>query len=203
MDPHVFDSYVGHYAFPGNWIMTVYRENEHFWTQLQGQPPVEVFPEGQHDFFASVVDAQISFQVDAQGRASGLVLHQNGHDTSVPRIDDVKAKQLADALKAKIKQQVATPGSEQALRRNIVELASGKPDYDRMSSGLAAATREQLPGLQKGLASLGALVSLKFTGVDPRGWDMYQAQHEHGSAEWRISMASDGKIDSAVVHMAP
>jgi uncharacterized protein (TIGR03435 family) len=38
MDPKLFDSYVGHYAFPGNMIMTVSRENDHFWTQLPGQP---------------------------------------------------------------------------------------------------------------------------------------------------------------------
>ena len=203
MDPHLFDSYVGHYAFPGNWIMTVYRDNDHFWTQLQGQPPVEVFPEGKDKFFTKVVDAQISFELDAQGRVSGLVLHQNGRDISAPRINDAKAKQIADALKAKIQRQVPVPGSEQALRRLILELASGKPDYDRMSPGLAAATREQLSGLQSGLASLGALVSLKFTDVDPRGWDVYKVQFEHGSAEWKINMAPDGKIDGALVQIVP
>src|SRR5690349_21332090 len=122
--------------------MTVYRGNEHFWTQLQGQPPLEVFPETQREFFATAVDAQISFQVDAHGRASTFGLHQNGRVIDAPRMDDGKAKELLDAVKAKIQQNVPTPGSEQALRRNILELASGKPDYDCMSAELAAATRQ-------------------------------------------------------------
>lgn len=202
MDPKLFDSYVGHYAFPGNMIMTVSRDNDHFWTQLPGQPQVELFPEGQRSFFANVVDAQISFEVDAEGRTSGLVLHQNGMNISAPRMDDAAAKQLEDALHAKVQQQVATPGGEQALRRNILGLAGGKPDYDQMSPDLAKATREQLPALQRELASLGSLISLKFKGVGPAGMDIYEAQFEHGAEEWHIALGPDGKIAGALVRPA-
>jgi bla regulator protein BlaR1 len=203
MDPKLFDSYVGHYAFPGNMIMTVSRDNDHFWTRLPGQPQVEVFPEGRRSFFANVVDAQISFEVDAAGRTSGLILHQNGMNISAPRMDDAAAKQIEDALHAKVQQQIATPGSEQALRRNILGLASGNHDYDQMSPDLAKVTREQLPALQRKLASLGSLVSLKFKGVGPAGMDIYEAQFEHGAEEWRISLAPDGKIAGAMVRAVP
>ena len=56
IDSTAFDAYVGHYALPENRIMTVSRNNERIWTQLAGQPPVEVFPEGNGNFFANVVD---------------------------------------------------------------------------------------------------------------------------------------------------
>jgi uncharacterized protein (TIGR03435 family) len=199
MNPRLFDAYVGHYAFPGNTIMTVSRESERFWTQLSGQPPVEVFPEAQGKFFADVVDAQISFDVDARGRTARLILHQNGHDISAPRIDDAAAERMAEALKAKVQQQTSTPGSEQALRRLILGLADGKPDYEGLSDGLAQATKEQLPELQRTLAALGSLVSLNFMGVDPQGRDIYHAQFEHGFDEWHLIMAADGKIDSSSV----
>jgi uncharacterized protein (TIGR03435 family) len=215
MDPTLFDFYVGHYAFPNNvvmsvyrgafpdnLVMTVYRDHTHFYTQLSGQRPVEVFPEAQGDFFAKVVDVQISFQLDAQGRASGLVLHQNGRDIAAPRVDDAKAEQLAEGLKNRVQQQVAAPGSQHALRQHIQDVASGKPDYGRMSPDLAAATRQQLVGLQRSLTSLGALMSLEFKGVGPQGDDIYQADFEHGSEEWRISLNSDGKIGSASVQPA-
>jgi hypothetical protein len=39
---------------------------------------VEVFPESDHDFFLKVIDAQITFATDSQGKATGLVLHQGG-----------------------------------------------------------------------------------------------------------------------------
>ena len=202
MDPHLFEAYVGHYEFPGKWLMTVSRENERFWTQLQGQPKVEVYPEGKGEFFATVVDAQISFVSDTQGRATELILHQGGRDTHAPRMDETKAKQIIDKINARIQQNVPIPGSEQALRRLIQETARGKPDYGQMSPELATATRQQLPQMQKGFAELGTLVLLKFTGVDPWGWDIYKAQFEHGSEEWGIDLAPDGKIDGAWVSKA-
>jgi bla regulator protein blaR1 len=203
MDPKLFDAYVGHYLMLGGMVMTVSRDNEHFWTQLPGQPPVEIFPEGNGNFFAKVVDAQISFLTDAQRQVSGLELHQNGQNVPAPRMDEATAKQMADALNAKVQQQTAAPGSDQALRQLIAELASGKPDYDRMSFELAEATREQLPTLHPWLASLGSLVSLKFTSVDPQGGDTYEARFEHGALECHISMTPDGKIASALVRPAP
>ena len=39
------------------------------------------------DFFLKVVDAQISFETDAQGRANALVLHQNGRDMRAKRME--------------------------------------------------------------------------------------------------------------------
>jgi hypothetical protein len=195
MDPHLFDSCVGHYEFPGKWIMTVSRENEHFWVQLQGQPRVEVFPEGRREFFASIVDAQISFETDAQGRPTGLVLKQEGQDTHALRMDDATAQKLIDTLNARIQSKVPVPGSEQALRRYLQESASGEPDYVRMSPVLAAATRAQLPYMRRDLERVGPLVSLKFTGVDPMGMDVYQARFEHGSSEWRIDLGPGGKIN--------
>jgi bla regulator protein BlaR1 len=204
MDPKLFDSYVGHYELPPwNRIMSVYRDNQRFWTQMFGQPPVQVFPEGQDNFFANAVNAQISFKLDAQGRASGLVLHQNGEDTFAPRIDDATAEQMIEALKTKAQQQVAAPGSEQALRQMIQELASGKPDYDRMGPELIEATREQLPDLQRELTSLGSLVTLKFIRVGAEGADIYKAEFEHGNREWRISIAADGKIIGSFYRPAP
>ena len=203
MDPKLFDSYVGHYALLGGIVMTVSRDSEHLWTQLPGQPPVEIFSEGQGKFFAKAVNAQISFLTDAQGQVSGLELHQNGRNIPGPRMDEVTAKQMADTLDKKVQQQAATLGSEQALRQFIPGLASGKPDYDRMNAGLADATRQQLSVLQPWFASLGSLMSLKFASVDPQGADTYVAQFEHGAVECHIVMAPDGKIASAFVRPLP
>jgi bla regulator protein blaR1 len=66
-----------------------------------------------------------------------------------------------------------------------------------MSSGLANATRQQLPQLKATLAKLGALESVTFKGVSLGGADIYEVKFEHGSTEWRILMQSDEKIASA------
>jgi hypothetical protein len=77
------------------------------------------------------------------------------------------------------------------------------PTTIKMSPDLAKVTREQLPALQRELASLGSLVSLKFKEVGPAGMDIYEAQFEHGAEEWRISLAPDGKIAGAMVRAVP
>ena len=175
--------------------MTVSRQGQHFFIQMQGQPQVEIFSQGPRDFFANDVDAQISFEPDAQGKTPGLVLHQNGRDIRAPRMDEAEAHKVLDPINARIKNNLPMPGSERALRRCLQELAKGNPDYDRLSPGFAELVREKLPNTLQTLRPLGQLVSLKFTGVDTRGWDNYKAKFEHGSNEWGILLGPDGKID--------
>jgi CubicO group peptidase (beta-lactamase class C family) len=78
INPKILDNYVGSYQLAPNFILTVTREGDHLFTQATGQEKVEVFPEGDHDFFLKVIDAQITFETDSQGKATGLVLHQSG-----------------------------------------------------------------------------------------------------------------------------
>jgi hypothetical protein len=54
--------------------------------QATGQPKLEIFPESDRDYFLKGVDAQITFETDSQGRATGLVLHQNGMNQTAKRI---------------------------------------------------------------------------------------------------------------------
>jgi CubicO group peptidase (beta-lactamase class C family) len=85
IDPKIFDGYVGTYQLAPNFIMAVKRDGDHFITQATGQGQVEIFPESDHDFFAKVVDAQITFVTDSQGHATELILHQGG-DHHAPRV---------------------------------------------------------------------------------------------------------------------
>jgi beta-lactamase regulating signal transducer with metallopeptidase domain len=85
-------------------------------------------------------------------------------------------------------------GSEAMLRQYIDAIARGEPDYDRMTSEVAAQTRRQLPFNQAILARLGALRSLSFRAVSPMGSDIYIAYFANGSAEFRIGLVKDGAI---------
>ena len=40
-----------------------------------------------HEFFFKIVDAQLTFETDAQGKAQAVVLHQNGANQRAPRIE--------------------------------------------------------------------------------------------------------------------
>jgi CubicO group peptidase (beta-lactamase class C family) len=86
MDPKQFDSYVGSYQLASNAVITISRAGDHFFAQLTGQDPLEIFPEASREFFLKVVDAQLTFVTDNTGRATEVVLHQNGNDRHAKRI---------------------------------------------------------------------------------------------------------------------
>ncbi|MGO9257630.1 MAG: serine hydrolase [Bryobacteraceae bacterium] len=201
LDPKTLDTYTGAYQGSGG-VFTVTREEDQLFVQLTGQPKFPLFPESEREFFLRVVDAQVTFKVDAQGKATELINHQNGTDHPAKRIDDAEAKRMADEAAAKaelaarrFKEQKAAAGSEAALRRLIEELRQGQPDYSQMSPAFADVTRQQLPDLKSGANQLGAVQSVTFKGVGPGGFDIYEVKFQNGMMECRIGLTPDGKIE--------
>lgn len=106
-----------------------------------------------------------------------------------------KRAEIQADIDRRVKAQLASPGSEAALRRLIEELRNGKPNYDLMSPALARETRRLLKEQQATIAKLGALQSLTFKGVGPAGPNIYQATFDKGSLEWRLWLNLDGSVD--------
>ena len=65
---------------------TITLEDGQIFGQMTGQGPLAIFPSSRDEFFARVVDAQISFVRDGAGEVSQLVLHQNGRDIPWQRV---------------------------------------------------------------------------------------------------------------------
>jgi CubicO group peptidase (beta-lactamase class C family) len=106
-----------------------------------------------------------------------------------------KVAEIQADIDRRVKAQVASPGSEAALRRLIGELRLGRPDYDLLSPAIARETRQQLASHQATMADLGALQSLTFKGVGPAGPNIYHAVFENGALEWRLWLNLDGSVD--------
>lgn len=87
VDPKIFDRYVGRYQLAPDFIVTITRDGNHLFAQATGQPKFEIFPESERDYFLKVVDAQITFETDAQGKATSLILHQKGMNQPAKRIE--------------------------------------------------------------------------------------------------------------------
>jgi hypothetical protein len=85
--PKVLEGYVGNYELAPKFIFTVTREGDKLMTQATGQPKVPIFAESEREFFSKMVDAQITFVPDAQGRATELILHQGGRDMHAKRYE--------------------------------------------------------------------------------------------------------------------
>lgn len=87
VNPKLFEGLVGRYQLAPKFILTVTAEDGHLFVQATGQPKAEVFAESETKYFYKVVDAQITFDTDADGRATGLTLHQNGQNMPGKRMD--------------------------------------------------------------------------------------------------------------------
>src|SRR3984893_14112211 len=87
VDPKLFKGYVGRYELAPNFIFTLTREDDHLFAQATGQAMLQIFPESDRDYFFKVVDAQITFVTDSNGRATELILHQGGMDQHAKRIE--------------------------------------------------------------------------------------------------------------------
>lgn len=86
LDPKLFDGYVGQYELAPKFILTITRDADQLFVQATGQPKFPLYPEGSHDFFLKVVDAQVTFDTGATGRATSLTLHQNGSIVLAKRV---------------------------------------------------------------------------------------------------------------------
>ena len=83
----IFDGYVGLYQLAPDFTLTITREGDHFFAQATGQGKAQIYPESEREFFYKVVDAQITFETDANGCATSLTLHQNGANMPAKRIE--------------------------------------------------------------------------------------------------------------------
>jgi CubicO group peptidase (beta-lactamase class C family) len=72
--------YVGEYPLAPTFVITVTEAGGALFAQATGQSKFPMFASGKDEFFYKVVNAQVSFQRDAAGKVTGLVLHQNGRD---------------------------------------------------------------------------------------------------------------------------
>jgi len=81
LDPALYDAYVGEYELSPNFSITITHEGDQIFGQPTGELKRELFPESETLFFLKVVDAQLEFVRGADGKVTGLVLHQGGRDT--------------------------------------------------------------------------------------------------------------------------
>ena len=86
INPALLDHYVGRYFFSESDIMTITREGDRLFYEETGQPELELFAEGDRDFFIKEVDAQVTFESTGGEAASAAVWHQAGQDQRGERL---------------------------------------------------------------------------------------------------------------------
>ena len=199
LDAKTLDQDVGVYKFSDLAIMTVSRDGTQLSAQATGQSAAPIYPKNKTEFFFKIADAQLTFVQDGTGHASAAILHQNGADVIMPRVDPAAAQRISAWIEQRVKAQTPAPGAEAALRSLIEGVMAGKPDYYAMTPALAHASHEQMARLQPVLSELGAVQSIQFLGVNTSGQDSYDVRQANGSTHWFIALDERGKIAAAWV----
>jgi CubicO group peptidase (beta-lactamase class C family) len=143
VDSKLYDNYVGRYQLAPSAILTISREDDHLFAQLTGQPKFEIFPEGEKQFFFKVVDAQLTFETGAQGKATAVVLHQNGVNPRAPRIEGEPVVPKEIAVDPAVLDRYAgryqlTPAATLTLSRDgatFYAQLTGQPKFELFASG--------------------------------------------------------------------
>lgn len=95
-------AYVGTYQLAPKVLLKMTLNGDQLMTQLSGQGKLPIFAESENHFFLKVVDAQLEFERDANGKITDVILHQNGRDQKAPRISDTVAERKAVTLKPEV-----------------------------------------------------------------------------------------------------
>ncbi|MEP0871496.1 serine hydrolase [Trichocoleus desertorum AS-A10] len=86
IDPAIYAGYVGEYQLAPEKILAITAESDQLLVQLTGQGKLKIYPTSPTHFFLRIVDAQLTFEVDEQGQAQKVTLHQSGQDLPAPRM---------------------------------------------------------------------------------------------------------------------
>jgi hypothetical protein len=86
VDEVTLEGYLGAYGLAPGFTITVTRDRGKLYAQATGQPRFRLHPTAPREFALHVVAASVTFEVDAKGKATALVLHQGGSDHRAPRM---------------------------------------------------------------------------------------------------------------------
>ena len=98
VNPKTYDDFVGRYAYGPGAILTVMRRDNQLFAQLTGQPSFEIFPYDASKFFWKVVDAQVEFLHDEQGKVTSVRHTQSGNRFVAPRMEEQAVVEVADEV---------------------------------------------------------------------------------------------------------
>jgi hypothetical protein len=94
---------------------------------------------------------------------------------------------------------VPTAGTEAALRSLVAGLASGSPDYDKLSPQFAELVRRDLPRTHGLFSSMGELKSVTFREPGPMGDDAYDVVFASGRLLMSVLLDADGRIAGGMI----
>src|SRR5207245_1279088 len=91
------------------------------------------------------------------------------------------------------------PGTEAVLRRLVAGLASGSPDYNKLSPQFGEIVRRDLPMTHPMFSAMGELKSVTFRGRGPMGDDVYDLVFAKGGVRMSVALDAGGRMTGGLL----
>ena len=86
VNPTISNALIGEYDYGHGQILTVTREGDRLFAQMTGQSEFEIFSKSETEFFWKIVNAQIEFVKDNEGKVIKAIINQGGKKSEGPKI---------------------------------------------------------------------------------------------------------------------
>jgi CubicO group peptidase (beta-lactamase class C family) len=86
IDPQIYAAYVGEYELNAGRRLAITAADGALLAQLVGQPPIQLYPLAETEFFAKDVNIEIRFDKGDTGDITGLNIHQNERDMPAKKL---------------------------------------------------------------------------------------------------------------------
>jgi hypothetical protein len=87
IDAGLLAEYAGAYQLAPGVMLTITVKESHLVVQLTGQQAFDAYPESDTEFFLKVVDAQLTFSRNPEGKVDAVTLHQAGSHQRAARVN--------------------------------------------------------------------------------------------------------------------
>ena len=88
IEESVLQSYTGKYELAPEFVITVSRDGSQMKAQATGQGEFEIYPRSENVFYLKVVEAQVTFNANEDGRVVSMTLLQGGQETTALKLID-------------------------------------------------------------------------------------------------------------------
>ncbi|HTA41675.1 MAG TPA: serine hydrolase [Bryobacteraceae bacterium] len=86
LDSKQLDRLMGRYELSAQLVVNIVTKDGHLAWVENDEPPMDLFPETELEFFRKDADDAVTFETDSQGRSTRLVLHANGRNIPMNRV---------------------------------------------------------------------------------------------------------------------
>jgi len=88
IDEKILQSYIGKYELAPEFIITVTKNGNQMKAQATGQPEFEIYPRSENVFYLKVVEAQVTFNLNENGKVVSMTLLQDGQESTGLKLSD-------------------------------------------------------------------------------------------------------------------